>query len=288
MKNRIYWLLLLCFVSFSTFSQTIPFQVFDGEGKSADIEQVMKSASQYEVVFFGELHNNSIAHWLQLRMLKILQQDATGRVVLSGEFFEWDDQLNIDEWFSGKITDRNFEAEAKLWNNYKTDYKPLMIFAKQNNIPFVASNIPRKYASLVSRSGLSALDSLSDQAKLYFPTLPIEVDMNLSTYQGMKDLMHRSSMNMDFMIEAQAVKDAAMAAALFPYLGKGHTLFHINGSYHTKKGEGIIWYLQKDFPETKILNIATVEQENVSALEEEYFGVADIIIVLPSDSPKSY
>lgn len=261
--------------------------IFDKEGKEVGFEQMAEATSSAEVVFFGELHNNSIGHWLQLQVMKNMHKGEK-EMVLAGEFFERDDQLNIDEWFAGKMTDKTFEAEAKLWNNYLRDYKPLMLLAKENDIPFVASNIPRKYASLVSREGLEALDTLSNEGKLHFEPLPIEVDKTLKGYVGMKDMMHGSGMNLDFMIEAQAVKDATMAYSLFDFLGKGKSILHINGSYHSNNYEGILWYLKKAHPETQTMTINMVEQENIQSLEEENKMTADFIIVLPADSPKSY
>lgn len=285
-KNLLFSILFL-FVFQLSFSQTEPFKIFDGKGKEVKFETIVKDSKKSEVIFFGELHNNSIAHWLQLQVLKTLHENEKN-VILSGEFFERDDQLNIDEWFAGKMTDKNFEAEAKLWNNYLIDYKPLMMFAKKNNIPFVASNVPRKYASMVSRKGLATLDSLNEEAKMYIAPLPIEVDKTLPGYVGIKDMMHGSPMNPDFMVEAQAIKDATMAYSLFEFLGKGYTIYHINGSYHYNNYEGIIWYLKKAHPNTSILTIATVEQESTKDLEEKSKGIADFIIVLPADSPKSY
>jgi uncharacterized iron-regulated protein len=279
--------ILFTFAFQLSFSQTDPFKIFDGKGKEVKFEKIVKDSKQSEVIFFGELHNNSIAHWLQLQLLKSLHENGN-KVILGGEFFERDDQLNIDEWFAGMLTDKNFEAEAKLWNNYQVDYKPLMLYAKKNNIPFVASNVPRKYASMVSRKGLSVLDSLSDEAKKSIAPLPIEVDKTLPGYVGMKDMMHGSGMNADYMVEAQAIKDATMAYSLYDYLEKGNSILHINGSYHSNNYEGIIWYLNKAYPKTKILTISTVEQESIKELEEKSKGIADFIIVLATDSPKSY
>ncbi len=285
-KNTILFIFFMLLSAYNH-AQVLTHQVFDGEGNVVDLDQVLKASSAAELIFFGELHNNSIAHWIQLQLLKSLHQDDSN-LVLSGEFFERDDQLNIDEWFAGKITDKNFEAEAKLWNNYSTDYKPLMIFAKQSKIPFIASNIPRKYASLVSREGLSALEQLSNEAKTYIAPLPIVVDKELPGYVGMKNMMHGSSMNLDYMVEAQAIKDATMAYSLFEAIEKKQQVYHINGSYHSNNYEGIVWYVKQKYPTVKILTIATVEQNDLRELEETSKGIADFILVLPADSAKSY
>jgi uncharacterized iron-regulated protein len=199
-----------------------------------------------------------------------------------------DDQLNIDEWMAGFLTDKNFESEAKLWNNYLTDYKPLLTFAKSNNIPFTATNVPRKYASLVSRKGLAELEKLGKESLKYLPSLPLIVDKNLPSYIKMGEMTHSASMNIDFMIEAQALKDATMAESIFQALKKNQTVYHINGSYHSDQKEGIVWFLKQKSTNLKIITISTLEQDLPITWNEGIKNLADFIVVLPKDSPKSY
>lgn len=263
------------------------YQFFSNEGKKLSFQDVLKKSYKSDVTFFGELHNNSLAHWLQLQVLKDMAENDP-ELVLAAEFFERDDQLNIDEWFAGKITEKNFETEAKLWNNYKTDYRPLMQYANDHHLKFIASNVPRKYASLASRSGIVSLDSLSDDAKVYMARLPFQIDISMPGYVAMKDMMHGVPVNTEFMVEAQALKDATMAESLFPTLSEGKKVLHINGSYHSKDGEGILWYLKNEFPKLKILNIHTVTQDQLDSLNPDYKKSGEIILVLPSDSHESY
>lgn len=285
---------IVLFISFAntTFclianAQGEAYQFFSNEGKKLDFKDVLKIAKKADVTFFGELHNNSIAHWLQLQVLKEMAA-SNPEIVLAAEFFERDDQLNIDEWFADKMTEKNFESEAKLWNNYKTDYRPLMQFSKEHQLKFIASNVPRKYASLVSRSGIASLDSLSTDAKAYMAKLPFEIDMTMPGYVAMKDMMHGGPMNTDFMVQAQALKDATMAESLFSTISEGYKILHINGSYHSKDGEGILWYLKKEFPDLEMLNIHTVTQDQLDSLNPDYKKSGKIILVLPSDSHESY
>ena len=95
-------------------------------------------------------------------------------------------------------------------------------------------------------------------------------------------------MNSDFMVQAQALKDATMAESLFSEIASGNKILHINGSYHSKDGEGILWYLKKKFPELKMLNIHTVTQDQLDSLNPDYNKSGEIILVLPSDSHESY
>jgi uncharacterized iron-regulated protein len=287
MLKKLIFTLLFFNILGSGIAQNELYAFYNNEGKSSSFDALVQEALQYDVVLFGELHNNTVVHWLQLQLLKSLSEKHP-KLVLSGEFFETDDQLNIDEWMSGRLTDKNFEAEAKLWNNYLTDYKPLLVYAKAKDIPFVASNVPRKYASLVSREGLDGLLTLSKEAKKFLPHLPIKLDASLPAYLAMKDMMHGSGMNVDFMIAAQALKDATMAESIRSKHAKGQLTLHINGSYHSNNKEGIVWHLQQEKPKLRILTINTVEQEDTSSVDEAHLHTADFIIVLPKDSPKSY
>ena len=76
------------------------------------------------------------------------------------------------------------KAAANLWPNYWTDYHPLVDMAKEHGLPFIATNIPRRYASFVYQHGLSDLDSLSDGAKAFLPALPIPFDINFSVHRA--------------------------------------------------------------------------------------------------------
>jgi uncharacterized iron-regulated protein len=152
----------------------------------------------------------------------------------------------------------------------------------------VASNIPRRYANLVYREGIQALDSLSDTAKQWIAPLPIEVDLSLPGYTEMIEMMggHGAGKDAENLAKAQAVKDATMAHFIRTHLNG--TLLHINGAYHSQNYEGIVWYLKKAHPHLKIATIHTVEQEDVDKLEDEHMNTADFIICIPADMTKTH
>ncbi len=163
---------IFVFLLFAAMKSDKPaYRIFDLKGRTAEYEKVVKSALDSDIILFGELHNSPICHWLELELTKDLYAETKENLVMGAEMFESDDQLVLNEYLSGKVKEKNFEAEAKLWDNYKTDYKPLVQYALKNKIPFVATNIPRRYASLVNKSGFEGLDSLSNEAKAYSPSL---------------------------------------------------------------------------------------------------------------------
>lgn len=89
-------------------------------------------------------------------------------LILGAEMFESDNQVILNEYLAGLISQSSFENEARLWPNYKTDYKPLVEFAKTNKLQFVASNVPRRYASLVNSKGFEDLMNFRIRQKHLF------------------------------------------------------------------------------------------------------------------------
>jgi uncharacterized iron-regulated protein len=265
------------------------YRFFDIKGKTADYEKVLKAALDSDIILFGELHNSPICHWLEFELTKDLYAEKKESLVMGAEMFETDDQLILNEYLSGKVKEKNFEAEAKLWNNYKTDYKPLVQFALKNKIPFVATNIPRRYASLVNKSGFEGLDSLSNEAKEFFPPLPVAYDPELKGYKDMISMLGDTSMHVSPNIpKAQAIKDATMAYNILQNWKKGKTFIHYNGAYHSDHFEGIIWYLRQSNPDLRLLTISSVEQDDLDTLAKANLNLADFILCVPSSMSKSY
>ena len=266
------------------------YQYFDLKNNKAKYKDIIKNAINADVVLFGELHNNPISHWMELEITKDLFAEKAGKIILGAEMFESDNQLMIDEYFSDKISKKSFESEARLWNNYKTDYKPLFEFAHENGLKFIATNIPRRYASLVHKKGFEGLLELSDEARSYVAPLPIAYDPQLKGYKAMLEMMAGmgSDHTNDNLPKAQAVKDATMAHFILENLTEGSTFIHYNGTYHSNDFEGISWYLKKANPNLNILTIASVEQDTISTLSEENRGLADYTLCVPSDMTKTY
>src|SRR5690606_28965661 len=144
-----YFYILAVFVfGFSASAQKLDaYQFYNHKGKAVDFHRVVKSLNNYDVVLFGEHHNNSIIHWLQLKITEELYTQKNGRLKLGAEMFERDNQEELNLYLKGEIDDKKLADTARLWNNYKTDYKPLVDFAKSNGLEFIATNIPRRYAS---------------------------------------------------------------------------------------------------------------------------------------------
>jgi uncharacterized iron-regulated protein len=277
---------LILLTSTMTLTSKMPaYKLYTAKGNNTDYSKLSNDAAAADIVFFGELHNNPICHWMQFELAKSLHKEKGNSLIIGSEMFEADDQLKIDEYFSDLIRQRNFEEEARTWNNYKVAYKPVLEFARENGLKYIATNIPRRYASLVARGNFLALEQLSPEAKQYVPKLPIIADMELPGYKQMAGM---GGHGMPYIAESQAAKDATMAHFILKNHKPGMTFYHINGTYHTNNYEGIVFFIRQANHLLKVVTIASVEQDDISKLEEANEGLADYILVIPKSMGKTY
>ncbi len=288
MNRKLFLILPLIFLFMAMKPDKPAYKLFNHEGRQANYKKLLKKALEADVILFGEFHNNPICHWLQLELTKDLYKNKEQNLVLGAEMIEADDQEILNSYLNGTISLKEFKEKARLWNNYKTDYEPLVDFAKEKNLQFVAANIPRRYAAKVNKGGLGALDTLPENEKAFIAPLPIKYDPELEGYKSMLNMMKGMPHITENLPKAQAIKDATMAHFILENLGKNQLFLHYNGSYHSKNYEGIYWYLKQAKPQLKILTIASIEQEEIYKLEEENVGLANFILAIPKTMTKTY
>jgi len=282
------FILTAIFFFFTAFKTDNPaYVLYTNKGKTVKYSKMLRKTKRADIVLFGESHSNPISHWLQLEITKDLYEIKKKDLVLGAEMFEADNQLILSEYLEGFISQNRFEAEMRLWPNYKTDYKPLVEFAKQNELIFVATNIPRRYAAVVNSEGFEGLQELSGKAKQYLPPLPVPFDPELESYKSLLEMGGVHGHANENFPKAQAIKDAAMAHFILQNWSSGKLFLHFNGSYHSDNYESINWYLKQYNADVKIVTITTVSQEDISELSEENEGKADFIICVDEDMTKT-
>jgi len=282
--RSIFVLLMASFFLYSTAQNKQSYKIFNNNGKKASYKDIINSSQKTDVLLFGEFHDNSVVHWLELEILKDLSDKR--KLVIGAEMLESDNQNQVNQYLKGEITQKKLDSTARLWPNYKTDYKPLVDYAKELKIDFIATNIPRRFASLVFKNGFEALDKLSQEEKSWVAPLPFKYDAALPGYSKMgQEMGGHGGENLP---KAQASKDATMAYFITKKRKENSLFIHYNGSYHSDNFEGINWYLKQQNPNIKIVTIATVSQADISRLETEYLGKANFIIVIDEDVTKTY
>ncbi len=278
-------LLFICFtVTFRLPAQDPgTYKIFTAKGKKTTFRKLVKDINKSDVVFFGELHNNPVAHWLTIELLKSLSDN---KLQFGAEMFEQKNRALIAAYMKGTVSLDSLNKSEALWPNFKTDYGPILKWVKTHNIDVYCTNVNRPLANSVYKKGMGVLNELDDSIKNTIAPLPIEIDTSLQTYEAMKKMLEgHDATNL---IAAQALKDATMAKHIADVLKNDHLFFHLNGTYHNKYNEGIIWHLNRYKPGIKTISIYSSEEK-----EHEKFNTAnkmnsDYIIQINEDVTKSY
>ena len=261
-------------VNAATVPSYVPNRVYDSrKNRWIDFETLVQRANTMDIVFVGEQHDNTPGHEMELALLEgIARRRATGGgpVTLSLEMFERDVQSPLTAYLNGSLDETAFLSASRPWPNYGPDYRPLVELSKQQKWPVIAANIPRVFASLVSRGGLKALDTLNSEIRR--TQIATEISCPDDRYgklfktwfgeamngaghgapiagptvsaDSLKALAVSAAATEQRYYEAQCVKDETMGEAIAVALrnaqkrGNGALVVHMNGSFHTDYGLG--------------------------------------------------
>lgn len=276
------------------------FRVYAASGKEVALEDVVNAMGKSEVVFLGETHNDAVAHQLEAELLQSAASryglnaaaDSRRQLVLSLEMFERDVQTILDEYLSGLILERMFFKDSRPWSNYQTDYRPLVEFARKNNLPVIAANAPARYANQVSRLGRGSLASLSKTAKAWLAPLPYG-EASTAYAEKFNSFMESATAGHDpnskkYFLDAQVLRDATMAYAIAQNLKSRQKalVLHVTGIFHVAGRMGVPEQLTAYRPQTRMIVVAivpAVEAPKPDAESLEKFG--DFVFITTPAQP---
>lgn len=265
------------------------FRAFDRAGKAVELAQIIESLKDADALFLGEQHDDEIAHRLQFQILQTaFERYGKARpIVLSMEMFERDTQTVVDEYLQDLINESNFITSSRAWNNYKTDYRPLVEFAKANKLPVVAANAPRRYVNRVSRLGKESLGALSAAAKSTFAPLPF-ADASKDYATKFAALMGATAQHNSNMLAAQSLWDATMADSIYKSLQqhKNALVINLNGSFHSDNRLGAPEHLLKYNPKARIVVVTIKSAENFPTFDQPKDRDAGDFVILTKSAKK--
>ena len=278
-------LVLIMMVSNILLAQDKPaYILYNNKGKEVKYKKMVKDLGDSDMVFFGEYHTNPISHWMQIELAKSLHEIKGDSLYFGAEMFENGNQLVLDEYLAGFYPEKKMLVEiTQLWGNYQTDYKPLVEFAKENKLRFIATNIPRRYASMVNKHGMEALNMISPEARAMIG--PLDTHFDASVYEDMKEKMGgHVPPTMDKIQMAQAAKDATMAKFSVESHKPGTLLLHLDGAYHSDYYRGTVWWVNKIQPGFNIKTVTTVLMSEWDAMTKEQKKTIANYTIVVSDS----
>lgn len=287
--------MLMMFLAAATNAQTplsdANFRAYDKQGNPAKIEQIVDELNNADVIFLGEQHDDPTAHAFQMEIFRraFEKYGKERRVILSMEMFERDVQLVVDEYLQDLINEANFISASRAWGNYKTDYKPLVEFAKANKLPIIAANAPRRYVNIVSRKGREALNALSPQAKSWLAPLPYAAASEAYS-KKFGALMSGAGMHSPNLLDSQSLWDATMADSVAKSLNenKRALVVHLNGGFHTENRLGTVEHLLKYNPKARVLVVTMKSAENFPNFDRSKDeNAGDFVILTDPKLPRS-
>jgi uncharacterized iron-regulated protein len=243
-----------------------------------DFETMSAQLAKADIVFLGEQHDDPRTHQLQAAALDAIARRRTGPIVLALEMFERDVQGNLDAYLAGSRSEADFLASSRPWPNYRTDYRPMVEFARAKGWPVVGGNVPRRLASVVARRGLAAIDSLPAGDRAFVAKqLNCPRDAYWTRFKAtMGDMsghgMQLSPEQVDQMVwrtyEAQCVKDETMGEAVAEtHTARQAMVIHANGSFHSDYRYGTAERVKWRLPNARIAVVSFVPVEDLDTVD---------------------
>lgn len=236
-------------------------------GKNLTAAQLASKLQKYDVVFFGEYHDQSEIHQYELELLKAMYKAKGAKLALSMEMFEADNQSKLNNFLADTLSEENFLAASRPWPNYRTDYAPLVNFAKEKKMPVIAANVPRFLAAHVAKNNAST-EGVEAQYQQWLPkhTYAPEGAYKDKFYAQMSSPaapMKMPPQRLAAVYAAQCLKDDKMAESIaaFADAHQNMQILHINGCFHSDAHLGTAQKLEALRPELKIAVITPLERK---------------------------
>ncbi|MDX1711833.1 MAG: ChaN family lipoprotein, partial [Rhodovibrionaceae bacterium] len=212
------------------------------EGRQLTTGEVLDRLADSRVVLLTELHDRADHHRWQVQMLAALHAQEPDMAV-GFEMFPRKVQPVLDRWRSGALDEVEFLEQADWWRHWGFDpdlYLPLFHFVRLNDLDMRALNLDRPIIARVAQEGLEWVPpaerrGVTDPAPLSQGYL----DRLLEAYrqhlpEESRDNAGANSEGFQHFVEAQAVRDRAMAEAL------ADALVSTNGAPARRRAVGIL------------------------------------------------
>ncbi|MEC6882280.1 ChaN family lipoprotein [Photobacterium piscicola] len=247
--------------STSTATTMYNYTIASPQGEPLSVVQLAQALRDADIILVGEWHSHPAAHLLQAQLLAALYQQNP-KITLSMEQFTRDNQLILNDYLAGNIGEKTLIKEANAWPNYDSDYRPLVEFAKQNNVDVIAANAPKSIVRCVGRQGPEYLNKLPPNERLWAArSLTLATDAYQQTF--IASMHHGDEAQTKRQFAAQTTWDDTMAESMVDYL-KQHPqqqIIHIAGRFHTAEGLGTASRIQARNPKLKIMMVTPISNQ---------------------------
>ncbi|EJE8153831.1 ChaN family lipoprotein [Vibrio alginolyticus] len=235
------------------------YQLYTPSGEHIALSKLPIELQQADVILIGEWHTHAGVHRFQTDMLKQLTSYDRS-LALSMEQFTRDKQPVVDAYLRGEIGEQYLMKQANAWPNYESDYRPLVEFAKQKNLPVIAANAPKSIVRCIGRQGLDYINKLDDDQRMFIAQA---INTGSSPYKEkfMASMHHGKPEQTEKQFAAQVTWDETMAESIVSYLddNPGAQVVHVAGKFHIEQGLGTAASILSRNPSLKVVVISPTD-----------------------------
>ncbi|MCG9579248.1 ChaN family lipoprotein [Vibrio tubiashii] len=242
-----------------TISSFYDYQLYTPEKQVVSIDSLPEPLKTADVILVGEWHTHAGIHRFQVDLLKQLVNHSKD-VALSMEQFSRDKQSVVDSYLASEIGEQVLIKQGAAWPNYESDYRPLVEFAKENQLDVIAANAPKPIVRCIGRQGVGYLDKLTSSER---QQLAATIDTSNSAYKEkfMASMHHGKPEQTERQFAAQVTWDETMAESIVNYLASNPSkqVIHIAGKFHSEQGFGTQASIIKRNPNLNVVVITPTD-----------------------------
>jgi uncharacterized iron-regulated protein len=199
------------------------------------------------VIYLGETHDREADHRAQLAIIQALQAQNP-KVAIAMEMFQRPYQGAIDGYLAGELDEAQLVEQTEYdrrWGFPWENYAPILRFAKAQQLPTLALNVPSEVTRKLAREGWESLDEGDRQ---YIPPRE-QIDLDNEDYRALlrgvyeqhAQAGHGSSEDLDRFFFVQVLWDETMAERIAEFLkdNEDYQVVVLTGSGHVVYGYGI-------------------------------------------------
>ncbi len=246
-------------LSSSTVETFYDYQLSTPNQQNIDLSSFTEQLKSADVILIGEWHTHPAVHRFQTDLLRSLYQQNQN-VALSMEQFTRDKQTVINQYLNQEIGEQTLITQANAWPNYESDYRPLVEFAKTNQLDVIAANAPKDIVRCIGREGIGYLNKLpADQREWLASSILLEE----SPYKRhfLASMHHGTEAQNLNQYAAQVTWDETMADSIVEYLSmhSGSQLIHIAGKFHIENGLGTAASILARAPQLNVVIVTPID-----------------------------
>jgi uncharacterized iron-regulated protein len=242
-----------------------------GAPRMVTVSELAYALMDYDVVIFGEVHRHPGVHLQELKLLRALHERYP-QWILSFEQFERDVQGVVDDYLAGHIGERTLIAKGRAWDNYLTSYRPLLLYAREYQLPVVAAEAPGWAIVCIGQYGPQILDQFTPAERSWvardlhvtrdaYRDKYMEFQSGSPTHGGGGATTPEAQLKSERSFSAQVARDDTMAESIILARQQypGRKVLHLTGNFHAEGFLGTVTRLQLRDPTLKVAVIDPVE-----------------------------